>query len=205
MLALYSKWALQHRFTVAIAHHTFGHAILTVEGENAGACFAREGGKHCVQRVPPTERSGRRHTSMVAVAVMRVRERSESFDPKDVDVTTQRGHGKGGQNQNKVESAVCAVHRPTGISVFINGRDQHQNRRTALEILSQRVKERAASFAADRDAVEKRSQIGFGTRSDKLRTYNFIEGRIVDHALGIKRFTDVVKWFKKGDLGMFYA
>lgn len=205
MLALYAKWALQHQLAVAIAHRTFGHAILTIEGENAGSFFAREGGKHCVQRVPPTERSGRRHTSMVAVAVMRAQTQSASFDPKDVDITTQRGHGKGGQNQNKVESAVRAIHRPTGLAVFINGRDQHQNRRTALEILCQRVEDRAEAQAADRKAAEKRSQTGFGTRSDKLRTYNFIEGRVVDHAMGVKRFTDVGKWFKKGDLGMFYG
>lgn len=205
LLALYAKWALQHRLALAIAHQTFGHAILTVEGENAAALFAREAGKHCVQRVPPTERSGRRHTSMVAVAVMRARERVGSFDPRDVDITTQRGHGKGGQNQNKVESAVRAIHRPTGLSVFINGRDQYRNKQTALEILAERVEERVAAQEADRESQEKRSQTDFGTRSNKLRTYNFIEGRIVDHALGIKRFTDVAKWFKKGDLSLFYG
>ncbi len=204
MLALYSKWALQHQLAVAIAHQTFGHAILTVEGENAGSFFAREGGKHCVQRVPPTERSGRRHTSMVAVAVMRPHGSTASFDPRDVEITTQRGHGKGGQNQNKVESAVRAVHRPTGISVFINGRDQYRNKLAALEILAQRVDGQAAAREADIEAQEKRIQTDFGTRSNKLRTYNFIEGRVVDHVQGIKKFVDVAKWFKKGDLGVFY-
>lgn len=205
MLSLYAKWALQHNLSLAIAHQTFGHVILTVEGENAHTFFAREPGKHCVQRVPPTERKSRRHTSMVAVAVTWVREASVHFDPRDVEITTQRGHGKGGQNQNKVESAVRGVHRPTGLSVFINGRDQYRNKQTALEILQERVEERFAAKEAAEDAQEKLSQTDYGTRSNKLRTYNFIEGRVVDHAQGIKKFVDVYKFFKKGDLSLFYA
>lgn len=205
MLALYSKWAIQHRFSVDIVHKVFGQVVLLVEGERVASLFAHEPGKHCVQRVPPTERNGRRHTSMITVAVLPVRVHGPAFDERDVEIKTQRGHGKGGQNQNKVESAVRAVHRPTGISVFINGRDQYRNRKAAVEILAERVQSRADSEASDQTAEQKRSQVDFGTRSNKRRTYNFIEGRIVDHVLGVKKRLDLDRWFKKGDLGLFYG
>lgn len=205
MLALYARWAAQNHLSLAIVHKTFGHVILQVEGESAHAFFAREAGKHCVQRVPPTEKGSKRHTSMIAVSVLRAREKSLHFDERDVKITTQCGHGKGGQNQNKVESAVRAVHVPTNLSVFINGRDQWQNKRTAFDILRERVEELFEGQEQAAETQEKRFQKDFGTRSNKMRTYNFIESRIVDHVQNIKKFTDVYKFFKKGDLGLFYG
>jgi peptide chain release factor 1 len=102
----------------------------------------------------------------------------------EVEVTTQRGHGKGGQHQNKVESAVRVVHKPTGIKVFINGRDQYRNKILALEILSARVAEvHRESIQQARNKL-KAEQLGAGSRSGKLRTYNFIGSVVTDHRSG---------------------
>jgi peptide chain release factor 1 len=177
---------------------------LLIEGENALSFFDREIGKHCVQRVPPTEKGSRRHTSTISVSVMELREKTEYFEMRDVEVTTQRGHGKGGQNQNCVSSAVRVIHVPTSISVFINGRDQSRNKIIALEILKERVEKLFETKNKKEDSQNKRDQIDYGTRSNKVRTYNFIESRIVDHQRNVKKFTDVYKFFKKGDLSFLY-
>jgi len=177
---------------------------MIIEGERAYSLFEGEIGKHCVQRVPPTEKGSKRHTSMISVSLMKIRERTEHFDPRDVSITTQRGHGSGGQNQNKVSSAVRAVHNPTGFSVFINGRDQYRNKMAALDILKEQVETHFETIEKDKESQIVREQRDFGSRSNKVRTYNFIESRIVDHRKEIKKFTDVYKFFKKGDLNEFY-
>ena len=104
----------------------------------------------------------------------------------EVEVETTGGHGPGGQHQNKTESAVRAKHMPTGITVFINGRKQHQNRREALKILATKVAEVEQSKVDAAYSKERQSQLGGGGRSDKIRTYNFIKGRAVDHRLKVK-------------------
>jgi peptide chain release factor 1 len=113
----------------------------------------------------------------------------------DVEIIAQRGHGKGGQHQNKVSSAIRALHKPTGIRVFINGRDQYQNKRLALQILAARVAEAKRQIIAHEHNRAKVEQLGFGTRSGKVRTYNFINGFVIDHRTGQKthRITEVMK------------
>lgn len=113
----------------------------------------------------------------------------------EIEVTTQRGHGKGGQHQNKVESAVRATHKPSGISVFINGRDQRRNKDTALEILQARVLASQRQSAHDERNRQKALQLGHGSRSGKIRTYNFINSVVTDHRSGKKthRIDEVMK------------
>jgi peptide chain release factor 1 len=204
MFCLYVKWANQNNLALDKVHHSFGHIVLLVEGENAFSRFKNEIGKHCVQRVPPTEKGSKRHTSMISVSIIKIRESVKWFSEKDVEITAQRGHGAGGQNQNKVCSAIRAIHKQTGISVFINGRDQYRNKMSALEILKERVEDHFESIEKQKESSEIREQRDFGSRSNKVRTYNFIESRIVDHSQNIKKFSDVDKFFKKGDLSIFY-
>lgn len=169
---------------------------LKISGVNCWEAFAKEAGKHIVQRVPPTESKGRRHTSTVSVAVLPIMQESDTpLCLQEVEIITQCGHGKGGQNQNKVESAVRAIHRPSGISVFINGRDQYRNKQLALEILQARLRQRARDAAVKEHSDNKAAQIGYGDRSGKIRTYNFISSQVTDHRSGAKthRIDEVMK------------
>ncbi len=150
------------------------------------------------QRVPPTEARGRRHTSVVSVAVMEANlEIDVSLDLREVEITTMHTSIKaGGQNANKVESAVRAVHRPTGITVRIDGRDQGKNKVRALAILESRVAQlKTDKVKADRQA-QRREQIDDCGRSGKVRTYNFIDCTVTDHRRGTK--TKKIKEIMKG-------
>jgi peptide chain release factor 1 len=165
--------------------------VVKFTGRGAGRLFRHEPGKHCVQRVPPTEKNGRRHTSMVTVAVLPMPPDNgpRPLPDDELEVRTQPGHGPGGQHQNKTASAVRMTHRPTGLQVFINGRDQHSNRREALRILTARVNEHLAEQRNEEYARLRNQQRDGGGRGNKVRTYNFIGGgRIVDHRLGVKTY-----------------
>ncbi len=196
LLTAYLKYARQNNFVCEIVYESDSSCSLHIKGKGCWEAFCNESGKHIVQRVPATESKGRRHTSVVAVAVMPLATRSvSSLSPEEVELTTQRGHGSGGQNQNKVESAVRALHKPSGISVFINGRDQYRNKQLALEILEARVNEMKQQ-AIDRERSRMKSeQLGYGSRSGKLRTYNFISSIAIDHRTGRKthRLDEVMK------------
>lgn len=195
-MAAYVRYALSLGFACEIVYDSDSSWSLKITGEKCWAAFDGESGKHVVQRVPPTESRGKRHTSIVSVAVLPLMRKVDSQLPSgEVDVTTQRGHGKGGQHQNKVSSAVRAIHRPTGISVFINGRDQYQNKQLALEILEARVAEQMRDAFHQEHNRAKVEQLGFGTRSGKIRTYNFIGGYVLDNRTGRKthRIREVMK------------
>jgi len=122
--------------------------------------------------------------------------RDYKLNDKDVETTTQRGSGKGGQHQNKTDSCVRMTHKPTKISVVINGRCQHKNRRQARKILEARVAEILIAKTARRTAASKSRQVDGGGRGNKVRTYNFIDSRVVDHRTGAK--TDKIKKVMKG-------
>ena len=206
LMAAYSKYALARGLRGDVLHSDEGHVVARFAGSNAGQVFRHEAGKHCLQRVPPTESRGRRHTSFVCVAVLPLPPDNgvRPLPDAEVEVKCQCGHGPGGQHQNKTASAVRATHVPTGIQVFINGRDQHSNRREALRILTARVNEHQAS-QRNADYADLRSrQLGDGGRGDKVRTYNYIEGRVVDHRLGSKtRNIDGV--LKKGQFDLLFG
>jgi peptide chain release factor 1 len=175
-----------------------GHIVLKIVGDKVWQAFCNESGKHCVQRCPPTDRNSRRHTSIVVVAVLPLPDKAiaGSLNLRDIDIKTQGGSGPGGQHQNKTDSAVRMTHRPTGIQVFINGRDQQRNRRDALRILTAKVHEHHQSLRNEKYAAHRTHQIGDGGRSNKVRTYNFVDSRVVDHRLGTR--TKQIKQVMKG-------
>ena len=146
-----------------------------------------ETGVHRVQRIPVTEKSGRIHTSTASVAILPLREQPElSIEPGDIDMEFSRSGGAGGQNVNKVETAVRLVHRPTGIEVRCQSeRSQQKNRERAMSILVAKLEELHEIEQAKAHASERRDQIGTGDRSEKIRTYNFPQNRITDHRIKV--------------------
>lgn len=151
-----------------------------------------ESGVHRVQRVPATEKSGRVHTSTASVAVMPVVEPKEvNINPSDLEISFFRSSGPGGQNVNKVETAVRILHKPTGVVVACqNGRSQSANREEAMSILSSKIWEAQRLEEMVRLGKLRRDQIGTGDRAEKIRTYNFPDDRITDHRLG-KKFHNI--------------
>jgi len=157
-----------------------------VKGEEAHKYFKFESGAHRVQRVPKTETQGRIHTSTATVLVMPDAEEADiEINPADLTIETHRSSGAGGQHVNKTDSAVRITHVPTGISVNCqDGRSQHDNRATALRIIRARVFEEVQRKLDEEKGDFRRSKIGTGDRSEKIRTYNYPQNRVTDHRIG---------------------
>jgi len=176
--------------------------VLRVAGDDVYGMLRFESGGHRVQRVPATETQGRIHTSACTVAVMPEPDEHEAIklNPADLRIDTFRASGAGGQHINKTDSAVRVVHLPTGIVAECqDGRSQHSNKAKALQVLQARIQEKERSERAAKEAAERKGLIGSGDRSDRIRTYNFPQGRLTDHRINLTLYKLLA--IMEGDLG----
>ena len=163
-------------------------AIFSLSGDDVYSRMKFESGVHRVQRVPATETGGRIHTSTITVSVLPEAEEMDELEirPEDLDISTFRSSGPGGQNVNRTDSAVRIVHKPSGITVASQQeRSQIRNREIALRILKSKLLEIQRREEAEKQAASKRSQIGTGDRSERIRTYHFPQNRVTDHRFGV--------------------
>ena len=206
---MYVKYAENHGFSIETVTSSptelggFKEIIFFVNGKGAYGKLRYESGAHRVQRVPDTETSGRVHTSAATVYVLPEQEEKEfNLNMAEIRIDVCRASGAGGQHVNRTESAVRAHHIPTGIEVYCqDGRSQIKNKEKALSILSARVK---AKTEGDEKAItdsERRSQIGSGDRSEKIRTYNYPQNRVTDHRIGLTSYN--LEGVMQGDIDQF--
>ncbi len=206
LVKMYQKYAAQKGWkffeidsnqTSLDGYKTF---IARIEGENAYDLLKQESGVHRIQRIPKTEKSGRVHTSTATVAVLPEIEAKEvNINQNDLEVTFSRAGGPGGQNVNKVETAVRILHKPTGLVVSSRTeRSQHANRESAMSILRSKIYEIQQEEEAKKLGINRKEQIGTADRSEKIRTYNFPDDRITDHRIG-KKWHNIEK-ILSGDL-----
>jgi peptide chain release factor 1 len=190
LFRMYSRYAERRRWTVEVLsanegeHGGFKEIIARIEGAGAYSRLKFESGTHRVQRVPATESQGRIHTSAATVAILPEMDEIEDVEinPADLKVDTFRASGAGGQHVNKTDSAIRMTHLPTGIVVECQDeRSQHKNRARALSLLKARLLDEQRSKAETAQAESRKLQVGSGDRSQRIRTYNFPQGRITDH------------------------
>ena len=209
LFRMYQKYAEGRGWPVDILSHSLGEhggykeIIVRVAGRGAYSRFKFESGTHRVQRVPETESQGRIHTSACTVAILPEVEEVEEVDlnPADLRVDTYRASGAGGQHVNKTDSAIRITHLPSGIVVECQDeRSQHKNRARALSLLQARLLEQEQSRQRSEIAESRRLQVGSGDRSQRIRTYNFPQGRVTDHRINLTlyKLDDILA----GDLDM---
>ena len=207
LLRMYSRFAERNRWQVEMVSESssdlggYREVIVRLVGNGAYSKLKFESGGHRVQRVPATETQGRIHTSACTVAVMPEADEVEDVDinPADLRIDTFRASGAGGQHINKTDSAVRLTHLPTGIVVECqDDRSQHKNKAQALKVLAARIKDVQLREQQSKEAATRKSLIGSGDRSERIRTYNFPQGRMTDHRINLTLYK--LDFIMDGDL-----
>jgi peptide chain release factor 1 len=206
LLRMYMRVAERKKWKAEVISTTYSgiggikEVILYIKGTEVNKLLKFESGVHRVQRVPATEASGRIHTSTVTVAVLpEVEDVEVDFNPKDIRIDTYAASGPGGQHVNKTESAIRVTHIPSGIVVTCQDeKSQHKNKDKALKVLKARLFEHERHKQEESIAQNRKSQVGTGERSEKIRTYNFPQSRVTDHRVGGRNFN--IGFIIDGDL-----
>jgi len=207
LFRMYTMYADTKRFKTEVVSMNetglggYREITFIVSGEGAYSCFKYEMGVHRVQRVPETETSGRIHTSTATVAVLpEVEDVEVEINQSDLIIETIKSSGAGGQHVNKTESAIRMIHKPTGIVIECQDeRSQFKNRDKAMKLLRAKLYDMKTAEQNEKIASERRSQVGTGDRSERIRTYNYPQGRVTDHRIGLT--THSMENFLNGDIG----
>ncbi|HPV23051.1 MAG TPA: peptide chain release factor 1, partial [Casimicrobium sp.] len=208
LLRMYTRFAERQRWQVEIVSSNeselggYREVIARIVGQGAYSKLKFESGTHRVQRVPATEAQGRIHTSACTVAILPEADpiKDITINPADLRIDTFRASGAGGQHINKTDSAVRIVHIPTGVVVECqDGRSQHQNKARAFEVLASRLLEREREAAHAKEAGLRKSLVGSGDRSERIRTYNYPQGRMTDHRINLTLYK--LDFIMDGEIG----
>jgi peptide chain release factor 1 len=207
LLRMYTRYAERQGWRTEIVSESAGEVggfkevVIRVVGDGAYGKLKFESGGHRVQRVPATETQGRIHTSACTVAALPEPDEAQAvqINPADLRIDTYRASGAGGQHVNKTDSAVRITHIPTGIVAECqDDRSQHRNKAKAMQVLAARIKEKERSERAAKEAATRKGLIGSGDRSDRIRTYNFPQGRLTDHRINLTLYK--LQFIMEGDL-----
>jgi peptide chain release factor 1 len=194
LLRMYTRFAERRGWKTELMSESpsevggYKEVIVAITGDGVYGTLKFESGAHRVQRVPATESQGRIHTSACTVAVLPEADEAEdiAINPSDLRIDTFRASGAGGQHINKTDSAVRIVHLPTGLVVECqDDRSQHRNREKAMQVLAARLKDKVLREQHDKEAAQRKSLVGTGDRSERIRTYNFPQGRLTDHRINL--------------------
>jgi peptide chain release factor 1 len=194
LLRMYLRYAERNRWKTEVLSESasdlggYKEVIVRIEGQGAYSKLKFESGGHRVQRVPETEAQGRIHTSACTVAVLPEADEIDNvkIDPTEIRIDVYRASGAGGQHVNKTESAVRITHLPTNLVVECqDDRSQHKNKERAMKILAARIKDKQVQEQQKKEASQRKSLIGSGDRSERIRTYNFPQGRVTDHRINL--------------------